>query len=1305
MTEQEQKPAQSAVKKREVFTARKPSRIRKIFCRSLLATAVLAGLTVAGLSAVIGTESGTKWALGLADKWLDGLTVGEVSGRLQQGLTLKNTAFITDGVDVRVSYAHLRLDFGCLWRREICVEDIQIRQPQVAVNTALIPPSQEEPEAESAPPERLNLPISVTVKNIGIDETSVAIDNNRLSLAHFKSAVSLNGKNGLTLAPTVLEGFNFRTTTTAKEQAEQAKREAEQAAEKAQPMDWAALERTLTPAFLGELNEIILPFDIHITDIEGKDWSYEARPDDAITQNIRIPELHIQADATGYDVALQTFSVNSSLGTLNGSGKMQLNGEMPVDFRIHSDVEPIISDKQTLLPKSTLELTLSGALKNVTALTLNTTGGLNAALVGQVELAKDKMPLSLQLTADTAQYPFSATDPLKLSHVNLHVTGDLLDYRATLSAQAEGMGVPHTRLGFAGSGKLYEATIEKLQLNALDGSLNANGNAAWKDGVSWQGAVDLSKINVGNYVKSFPAVLSGKLSSDGQVNGGNWRINVPELDINGMVSKRPLALTGKLTSSQSELLNLSDLRLTYGDNKITAKGILSEKSDFKLDINAPDLRGLVPNLSASLNGKVALTGRMTAPDLDADLTGGQIQFQDLHLTGLKLKSKINSEPLVQGNADIALDGFRYGDGIRLNHATLTVKGDEKNHELHLHSQGEPVAANLDLTGNFDRTSQVWKGVIHQTDIHSPVGEFKNNQLHVTYDNKAVNANVSAHCWTNPDIELCFPKAFNAGKTGDIAFDLKKLDLNLVNKLTGNEMLKGYLRSQGNVAWFTDKPLKLDVKLDGNNINVAQKLDYRTFKLGIPKLSLTAKMENNNLNAVSDIQLQNQGGLTANLTIQDVAQGRKLGGDLNIHRLNLNLVNQLLSNGENVSGDVNANLKFAGNLDKPLLNGDFRINRINSVVNAMPFRVNNGELTLQFHGNRSTLNGYIQTPESRLNLDGDADWASLENWRTRVHAEAKNFYLNIPSMAKLKVSPDVEMKAGPTLLELTGLVDIPWGRIAIESLPESAVSVSSDEVILDDRTSRAKLTYIPAETKDGMAIRSDLKIHIGDDVNINAYGLNSQLEGLLVVKQAKGALGLYGGIDLKRGRYASFGQDLLIRKGLITFSGLPSQPMLNIEAIRNPEAMEDSKITAGIKVIGLADAPEVTVFSEPSMPQDQALSYILTGRSLENSGEAGSGGSIGAALLGMGLAKSGKVVGNIGETFGISDLNVGTAGVGDSSKVVVSGNLTKDLQIKYGVGLFDGLAEVTLRYRLLPRLYLQSVSGVNQAFDLLYQFEF
>ena len=49
-------------------------------------------------------------------------------------------------------------------------------------------------------------------------------------------------------------------------------------------------------------------------------------------------------------------------------------------------------------------------------------------------------------------------------------------------------------------------------------------------------------------------------------------------------------------------------------------------------------------------------------------------------------------------------------------------------------------------------------------------------------------------------------------------------------------------------------------------------------------------------------------------------------------------------------------------------------------------------------------------------------------------------------------------------------------------------------------------------------------------------------------------------------------------------------MLNIEAIRNPEAMEDSKVTAGVKVIGMASSPQVTIFSDPAKSQDQALSY-------------------------------------------------------------------------------------------------------------------
>lgn len=46
-----------------------------------------------------------------------------------------------------------------------------------------------------------------------------------------------------------------------------------------------------------------------------------------------------------------------------------------------------------------------------------------------------------------------------------------------------------------------------------------------------------------------------------------------------------------------------------------------------------------------------------------------------------------------------------------------------------------------------------------------------------------------------------------------------------------------------------------------------------------------------------------------------------------------------------------------------------------------------------------------------------------------------------------------------------------------------------------------------------------------------------------------------------------------------------------------------------------------------------------------------------------------------------------------------------LKVKYGVGIFDSLATLTLRYRVIPKLYVEAAIGVDQALDMLYSFEF
>jgi translocation and assembly module TamB len=167
------------------------------------------------------------------------------------------------------------------------------------------------------------------------------------------------------------------------------------------------------------------------------------------------------------------------------------------------------------------------------------------------------------------------------------------------------------------------------------------------------------------------------------------------------------------------------------------------------------------------------------------------------------------------------------------------------------------------------------------------------------------------------------------------------------------------------------------------------------------------------------------------------------------------------------------------------------------------------------------------------------------------------------------------------------------------------------------------------------------------------------------------------------------------------SGPVDQPYVQITAIRNPDNTQDD-VVAGVRVSGPASEPTVAIFSEPSMPQANALSYLLRGQDID--GESG-GNAMTTTLIGLSLAKSGRVVGELGEAFGVQDLQLDTAGSGDDSQVTVSGYIMPGLQVKYGIGIFDSVGEFTVRYRLMKDLYVEAVTGVSSAVDILYQFEF
>lgn len=1292
---------------------------KKRWCRRI---ALGAGVVVLTPLVFLMTGFGQRTAIQWVDNALDSLSIGKVEGSLQEGLTLADAQFVMDGVQVDLGQADLHIGFGCLLKGEVCLENFAVKETKVAVDTAKLPPSQPD-ETPSEPFTELKLPLPIHLKQLALDNIQVQVDEMDIQLNHFHSGISGAGRQ-LTLSPTALRDLVVSLPPATSEQAvekgkdfakEAANSTASQAVENT-PTDWAALKNQLAQPLLNESSKIQLPLDFSIAQFEVNNVRIEQKVAEAKPKSLFVLEtLQLQAEANAQQVALQKLMVRSDKGNLDGAGEFTLSGDYPVNLTITGDSPTL---KEFGVPASKLNLGVSGALQSETTLNLETSGAAKLSLTGSVKLAEAKTPLHLTLKSEAVQYPFmpeKGQDPLKLQNLNLALTGDLLNYQLDTQVKASGMGIPPASLSLKGAGELTAFNVQDLTLNALEGKAQLTGKVDWADGVAWDSSLNLNGINSRALVPDWAAVLTGKLTSSGYAargkNGEDWQVKVGNVDLHGSLNQRAVQLKGELQADNQMLLQTSGVNLHYGDNLIAMKGSLGDKSDFQADINAPNLQGLVPKLNAAINGKVKLSGKIDAPNLNLDLVAKNVSFEDLKLQHLATKGVITTDKVVQGDLNLDLRQFAYND-IKVENAQLEAKGSETNHSVKLTAKGNPVGANLQIAGKFDRLQQTWVGQLSQAQIQtSDYGNFQADKaIAVNYQNKIVSANIGAHCWQHSKLQLCFPQAFNAGQEGSVPFELRRFDLSFVQQfLDDSSQLSGVVNAKGQAAWFKNKAPQVEVDLTAEPLKFVQKMDGgKSFPITITPLKMTAKLADNNLNLKSEVKLQDNGRLTTDLQMRDIAKARTLSGNVNIDQISLKLIKPLLTGGENVDGMLNARLTLGGSATSPLLHGKLGLSGLKAKSAAMPFDVTGGNLDLNFHGTSSTLAGRVQTTESELLLTGDADWRDLSAWRTRVNAKANRFRVNVPNIAKVEFSPDISVTATPKELILGGTIDIPWARIEVEELPTSAVSVSSDEVIMDG-SAKTKKPFaereIPQQTSSGMAIKSDLKIKIGDDVRLNAYGLKTNLDGLLSVRQGKQGLGLYGQVNLTKGRFASFGQDLLIRKGVIQFAGLPSQPTLNFEAIRNPEAMEDQSVTAGVKVTGLADSLNVKVFSDPETSQDQALSYLLTGRSLESSGDASSSNSMAAALLSMSLSKSAKTVGKVGSTFGLNDLSVSTAGIGDNTKVEVSASLTPKFRVKYGVGIFAPLTELTLRYNLAPKLYLQWVSSVNQAVDLMYRFEF
>ncbi|OAN18981.1 hypothetical protein A3K86_00975 [Photobacterium jeanii] len=1243
---------------------------------AVLATLVFIILLVASL---LYTPAGVKLAVWGAQKALPALTVENSQGALFRGLALQGVKYQDQGITLEAQQLALDLDDRCLLEPQICVRELALQ----GVNFAMpeLPPAtadEAEPEPETSN-EVINLPVPISIERVRLDDIELAILGNHVTWQHFATAAELAGSQ-VSLKPTDWQGINLRLAPS------------EEAADASNPQQSEQLNGQ-TPTAIA-LPEVLLPLNVDIERFTVTDFTLEGDTPQKVNQ------LEIVGYAKGHDVRLDKLLLDVPQAVLNATADVSLQQDYPLNL----DADLAIA--MAPLQNHQLALQATGSVAKL-ALNANLKGTIDAVLAGQLSPLEPTLPFDIKLTSDHIQWPIDSKAEFEVSDTALSAKGDLDGFRFDLKSDIDGQPMPEVAVKLKGKGDLNQVELSSLKVDTLGGEISGKAKASWQKAVKWQGQLAFTTIQPGKQWPEVPGNLSGELSTSGGLTSkGGWFVKLPVLNVDGEVMNQDFALQGQLdakdTAGKGDIeLVTNGLSLSHGPNSLLAKGSLSKEWDMSAEINAPALAQSVPDLKGAVVGNVALSGKMMEPDIALDLQGSALGWQSLaSLNSFSLKGRVT--PLPQLNADIQLKAQqgKYED-IKLDSLALSFTGTEKQHQLDVDLKGEPASAAIQMVGELDRKVG-WQGKLVKAELGTPVGPWRlNKPTAIGYNLNTAIATVAAHCWQQDSAGLCLTEPLEAGTSGHAKVALQRFDFDIIKPFLPPELtVQGEVGANVEAVWAPEsKPyVKAAVTMPAGN--VTQQIDDKQppLNIGWDKVTANAEWKNDVLNADWLIAVKDNGDVSGQARLATDEGKQTIDAKLKIDRFVLDFLHPLLTDFHDFGGQVDANLHLTGPALHPAVNGNLSVSKVKMSGKTAPVDVEQADVTASFSGYQAQLHGSVITPDGKLLLRGKGDWADLAKWSGELNVNGNELGVNVPPMLAMKVSPNLKIAATAKEAEISGSINIPWGRITVDQLPQSAVKVSDDEVILNE-----DLQPIEQEKPLPFKVKTNVLVKIGNDVKISAFGLKANLKGDLNVRQKDNEPLVYGEVNIKNGTYRSFGQELVIRKGQILFNGPADQPYLSMEAIRDPDNIEDS-VTAGIRVTGPADAPKIDIFSDPAMPQQNALSYILRGKDIDS--ESGDNSSaMTTALISMGLAQGSQLVGDVGQAFGVQDLAVDTAGSGNDSQVTISGYIAPGLQVKYGVGIFDSLGVFTVRYRLITDLYVEVIQSEYNSIDFLYQFEF
>jgi translocation and assembly module TamB len=922
---------------------------------------------------------------------------------------------------------------------------------------------------------------------------------------------------------------------------------------------------------------------------------------------------------------------------------------------------------------------------------------------GTIDLAPE-LPV-LALTGEWSKLRWPLTEErIVESALGAYRIGGSLPYAFEVKAETAGPSIPKAAWHATGLVDRSTLTIDSADVFVLNGRVRAAARLNWTGDQPWQVTASGRSLDL----RELRADLDGRINVEGAIEGRGFGAVAPwtaRIDAaSGTLLGRPLTGKGELAHRDGEF-ELRGVRVVNADSYARVDGRYGRTIDLTWDADLRSLALIDPALSGRLIAEGRAQGTRPRPSIvaEAKLTG--LRRGDLVIGSAEAKVDVDLGDERPSMIDVFARDLDTG-ALGFDRLHLRVEGRVSEHELdfELVSPGDErrrlpgFLARVAARGALGSDRRSWRGELTATEFVYPDGSATLRQpAAIELSREAARA--APICLETGEARLCAEGEWAASPgRWMMIYSAQDWPLKrLLTSLLGWREFDGMLQASG---WIGKEPGQdwlgaTTVLLDQATLDIPRnKFRTERVQLGGGRLDLFAETGQIRTSLALSVgeHTQIEGEARAERTqgapmTEYPVTGRIHGGAAALTALPL-FVPEI----DRSAGSLAAELTVGGTLGQPRFNGEFQVRDGRFELYRTNFVLSDTQLNGRFTGDEFTFDGRGTTAGGAVTLEGRFRWPEGVMTGSMQLSGDKLLVADTPEY-RIVASPDLTVTAGQDGFLVTGKVEIPSAKIAPKDLTTSVSTTPDERIVGIDTEDESPSTLERVESR--------IDVVLGEDVRVDSYGLKARLGGAVTVLTrpddvARGR----GAIHVVEGEYKAFGQDVRITRGRLSYADTPlSQPTLDLVAERRIEA-ED--VTVAVNVRGSLDSPFISITSTPPMSSNEALSYLLTGRSI-NTLQSGEVQAVDSAAQDLAVSGGGLLLGTIGGRLGLDEVAVERTGVDDTA-VVLGKYLSPRLFVSYGISIAEAINTIKLRYTLNQKWSLKAEAGLDQSADIEYRIE-